>query len=738
MANILSIAQTALNAAQVGLATTGHNIANASTPGYSRQVVLQAALSGQDMGGGFIGKGTAIAGVQRIYSAYLGQQVVAAQTSSGQLDSYYTQINRINNLVADSSAGLTPALQDFFKGVQDLAANTSNTSGAPARQAVLSAAESLSARLQSLDGQLRSIGEGINGEIRTTVGTINSYADQLARLNDSIAKAKNTGGGNPPNDLLDQRDYLVSQLSKETKVSVVDQDGSYSVFIGNGQPLVVGTMSYKLAAVASPTDLNRIQVGYVSNGTTVVLAESGLPGGKLGGLFEFRSQTLDTAKNALGRIAIGLAETFNAQHRLGQDQTGQMGGNFFTIASPLINANSSNTGSSVIGASITDAGALTTSDYRLAYDGTNYTVTRLSDNKSMYSNAVFPATEIDGVTFSEKSGTMNAGDNFVIKPTVNGAAEFSVAVKDLSKIAAAVPIRTSAPTSNAGSGAISAGSVDDTFTLGTVSPSVTLSYTTAAFAEPSIPLNSANTGDAVLDATVGDRAALTGSDYRIDYDGANYTVTRLSDNASVYTDTTFPSTTIDGIDFSISSGAMATGDSFTVNAPRDSLNGFPSTMPVTVTANGTTTTYSAGTPVPYTAGATVTFGGASFTLSGEPANGDTFTVGQNLNGTGDNRNMLLLGALQSSNTLADGTTNYNGAYSQLVSLIGNKTHELQVTQAAEKQLLNQALQAQQSESGVNLDEEATNLLRYQQAYQAAGKVMQTVSDMFDVLISLGR
>jgi flagellar hook-associated protein 1 FlgK len=141
------------------------------------------------------------------------------------------------------------------------------------------------------------------------------------------------------------------------------------------------------------------------------------------------------------------------------------------------------------------------------------------------------------------------------------------------------------------------------------------------------------------------------------------------------------------------------------------------------------------TNLAYTPGADISYNGWTVQVSGTPANGDFFSVGPNTNGVGDSRNALLLGALQTAN-LTDGT-NLQGAYSQLVSMVGNKTRELQVTSSAASQMTAQANSAQQAESGVNLDEEAANLLRYQQAYQAAGKVMKTASDLFSVLLSLG-
>ena len=210
---------------------------------------------------------------------------------------------------------------------------------------------------------------------------------------------------------------------------------------------------------------------------------------------------------------------------------------------------------------------------------------------------------------------------------------------------------------------------------------------------------------------------------------------------------------VGGVNFKIqnSTAAPANGDTFTLSAAlpvantrltyssaTNTLSGFPATANVTVTNGSTSTTYPAGTPVPFTAGSTVSYQGLSFVVSGVPNNADVFNIGQNPSGTGDNRNALLLSSVQSKNTLVGSSTSFQGAYGQFVSLVGNKAHELEVTSAAENQLLTQAVQAQQSESGVNLDEEAANLLRYQQAYQAAGKLLQISSQLFDSLLALGR
>jgi flagellar hook-associated protein 1 FlgK len=641
--NILSIGQSALAAAQVGMSTTGHNIANASTPGYNRQVVVQGAAMSQNFGFGFLGQGTEISTVKRIYNEYLGVQVQSAQTAKSALDGYYAQIKQIDNLLSDPVAGLSPILQDFFGGIHELA---SNPSSMPARQSVLSTAESLASRFHSLAGRMEEIGQGVNSQILSSVSVINTYAQQIAGLNDAIGRAQRATG-QPPNDLLDQRDQLIVDLNKEIKTTVVKQnDGDYNVFIGNGQPLVVGLKTSTLANVASPTDPGKIEVAYrASDGSLAIVGEAGFVGGKLGGLLEFRAKSLEPAQNALGRVAIGLATTFNAQHQLGVDLQGAAGGAVFTLASPVATASTNNDPAStaVVSASISDANALTTSDYRLNYDGSAYTLIRLPDGSPI---PVADGDTVDGITLS-LTGTPVAGDSFVIRPTVNGASGFGVAITDPARLAAAAPILTGTGSANTGSASISAGTVDSIYT----------------------PL---------------------GFPVTLEYDQTN-----------------------------------------------NVLNVSPATA-VTVTAGGVSTVYAAGGPVPYTPGATLSFGGVSFALSGAPANGDTFTVGPNTGGVGDNRNALLLGALQSANTLGNGSANFQGAYSQFVSQVGNKTRELEVTSSAAGKLLAEVTQSLQNESGVNLDEEATNLLRYQQAYQAAAKLMQVASDMFDMLLTIGR
>ena len=267
--NILNIGKSALAAAQAGISVTGHNIANASTPGYSRQTLVQSSALAQNYGYGYVGQGTQVDTVKRVYNELLATQVNHAQASSSELTTYAAQMQQIDNLLANSAGGLSPALQDFFNSIQTL---TGDAGDASARQAMLSAGQALENRFRGLDTQLQNLRHGVNSQLTASVSLINGYSQEIARLNDAIGKAVGADG-QPPNDLMDQRDQLVAELSKQVKTSVVKQDGGqYNVFIGTGLPDVVGSPAYKLATLNSPTDGARLEAPEVHHVESTIIA----------------------------------------------------------------------------------------------------------------------------------------------------------------------------------------------------------------------------------------------------------------------------------------------------------------------------------------------------------------------------------------------------------------------------------------------------------------------------------
>jgi flagellar hook-associated protein 1 FlgK len=646
----LSIGVSGLNAAQAGLRTAGHNIANANTPGFSRQQIVQSTNPPMFTGAGFFGQGTNVATVQRVYNQFLAAQVATANTGVAEMDTYAQQIAQLDNLLADPNAGLSPALQEYFRAVSEVSASPSST---PARQAMLASGQALAGRFQSLDQRMSEMRDGVNAQIGGTVGQVNSLAQQVAELNDRITVAVAVGPNFPPNDLLDQRDQLLADLNKLVRVTTAAVgDGSVSVFIGNGQALVIGTQVSKLTVAQSLDDASRLEVGMVApNGTAVPLQETLLTGGRLGGLIAFRSETLDPAQNALGRIAIGFVESFNDQHRLGQDLTGALGGDLFAAGQPQVLTSPRNTGTAAVSVTLGNIADLTDSDYRLTYEGTSttFTLVRVNDG-TIWSGtgasqaAAFSdlttklAADPQGFVLGISGGAAATGDSYLIQPTRTGAREIAQLVADPRSIAAAAPIRSGASGANTG----------------------TASIGSAAVLPPAPP-------------------------------NAN-----LRQPVSIVFDNP------------------------------------PTTFSVTGTGTGNPT------GVAFTPGATISFNGWSVQISGQPAAGDAFSVGPNSNGVADNRNALALGSLQTRNLLVGGTSTYQSTYSQLVSGIGNKAHEVEVRLSAQETLAKQATDAMQSVSGVNLDEEAANLLRYQQAFQAAARMIEVSGRLFDELLSLGR
>lgn len=666
---IFGVGLTGIRAAQLGLLTAEHNITNANTAGYTRQRIIQTTNAPVATGSGFIGQGTNITSIERLYSQTLVNQINSAQTNVSELSSYYAQIKQIDNLLADSNSGLSPAIQEFFRGVQDVVAFPAQTSS---RQSLISSAQALVSRFQSMENRLNELYEGVGEQIKTTVATINSYSQQIADLNGRVVMA-NATSTSPPNDLLDQRDRLIFELNKLVEVSSrVDSDGSLSVFYGSGQQLVIGAEVAKLTAQASYADITRFTVGVQTPGGVIELPENLITGGELAGLLRFRNETLEPATNELGRVATSMALTFNAQHALGQDLLGQVSGtgtfaaNFFTLGSPRVVANSQNTvGGPVVTASLINPPPvnangnfytdLTTSDYRLTFNAGTLTLTRLSDNAT-WSGANIAAINTalagnsQGFTLAATAAPFANGDSYLIQPTREMARNIKVnpaIAADTRLVAAGSPIRTAAVSSNAGSASISGGTVATGYSLASLP--VTLSYATAG------------------------------------------------------TLSNFPNGTV-----SVDVGGTVTN--YTITGPADT--------------------------VPYTSGATITFAGMSVAISGTPLNGDQFRIEQNSSGVSDNRNALALGKLQTQNTLAGGTATYQGGYARLVSDIGNKAREIQVTGEAQEALLKQAQNSRESLSGVNLDEEAANLLRFQQAYQASAKAMDIGSKLFDVILSI--
>jgi len=671
MASLISIGVTGLTANQLALGTTGNNITNASVAGYSRQRVNLVTGPEQSSGVGFIGSGVQVDSVRRIVEQFVIKQLQQNTAAFHDVDAQSTQAGLIDSLLADQNTGVSPSLQTLFADLQQA---TQDPTSIPERQVVLNDASSLAQRFDALYSQLQNQSSNINQQLDSLTAQVSSMAQAIATLNRDISDATGSNVGAEPNALLDKRDELIRQVSELIGVSAVPQsNGMISLFVGNGQPLVVGTQANTLSTANSLNDPTRREVVFSAGGGSQPITQF-VTGGTIGGLLKFRQNTLDTTLNTLGQIALNVADAMNQQQRMGLDLNGNFGGNLFTdinTASSMQTralATNTNTGSAQLQVFIDNASALTTGDYRLnftsatAYQLVNANGSALTPPVTGAIGAL-PATiaTADGFQIRVPTGsTFAAGDSFIIQPTRQGASALNVALQKPEELAFAQPIRTSANLSNRGGGGISSGSM------------IAAYQANGTTREPTFATNGALTPPILIRFT-------------------SATTFDILDNTN-------PAAPV----------AITTGVAFTPGQNN------------TVTINDTVT----GDPV------------YKFDVYGNPATGDQFNVNYNTNGSSDNRNALALTALQQTKTI--GNASFDDAYGQLVATVGSNAAQLKINSDAADSVLTQTQASRDAVSGVNLDEEAANLIKYQQAYNASAQIITVARSLFDTLLAAFR
>lgn len=436
MSSLINSAMSGLSAAQSALNTVSNNISSYNVAGYTRQTTILGASNSTLTGGGWVGNGVYVSGVQREYDAFITNQLRAAQNQSSGLTTRYQQMSKIDDVLSDTTNSLSANLQDFFKSLQTLVSNAEDPA---ARQTVLGKADGLVNQFKTNDQYLRDQDAQVNAAISTSVDQINNYAKQIANLNDQISRLTGVGAGASPNELLDQRDQLVSELNKIVGVDVTVQDsGTYNISIANGYTLVQGSNASQLAAVKSSADPARTTIAYVDAAAgNVEISEKQITTGSLGGLLTFRSQDLDQARNTLNQMALAFADAMNTQHQAGFDANGDAGGKLFDFGSPAVLSNGKNTGSASVTATMTDSTKVQATNYKVEYNGTDWTITRLSDNTSF---TAMPDTSgnlsFDGLNVNI-SGSANNKDSFIVKPVNDVIVNMDVAISDESKLAMA-------------------------------------------------------------------------------------------------------------------------------------------------------------------------------------------------------------------------------------------------------------------------------------------------------------
>ncbi len=628
MSLLLNNSLSALLTARAGIQTVSHNIANVNTPGFSRQRVSQASAAPQFTGGSWIGAGVGVLDINRVYDSFLVEQARVAASEETYLSTFHDLASRVDQLFGNEAAGLSGATSDFFDSVDALARDPASL---PARQTVISQAEVLAQRFATLDGQLATIEDEVDSRLFSSVQEINALADNITRINERIAAAQGS-----PSDLKDQRDQLLNELAEQIDISVLDQpDGTVSVFVGSGQPLVTGVQSFNLSLQSDLFDPGRVRVGFGEFDTPI---PDGLTGGAIGGALEFRRTLLDPARAELGRIATGLATTFNQVHASGIDLSGTAGGAFFNLPAPQTLAASSNTGSATVSVAITDVGGLEPRNYELAFGGGAWQLIDIATGVGVpMSGSGTPADPFvaEGLSLTIGAGAAD-GDRFQLRTLIPAASGIEVAISAPQEIAAASPVVGSAALGNTGSGA-----------AGTVTA-----------LDPANP-------------ALGDTVQIVFDD------PATY---RIFD----------------------SGGTDLTG------------------------------------PQAFTPGTDIAFNGWSFALGGQPAAGDSFTVQANVGGTGDNSVARRLLDVARNKLFGASNTSIEDLQSGLLAKVGVATQQARVSLQAQSAVREQAQLSVESVSGVNLDEEAVNLLRYQEAYQAAARAVGIAESLFQTVLDAMR
>ena len=671
MADLLSIGLSGLAASKTQLSITGHNITNVNTPGYSRQDATQATRSPQFSGAGYIGSGTTLVDVRRTYSEFLTSQLRSSTSLNRDVEAYKSQIDQLDSLLAGTTTGITPSLQKFFSALQTAAEDPANI---PARQLVLAEAEGLARRFNTVYDRLSEQNNFTNKQMAAVTDQVNRLAGSIGSLNEAIAIA--AANGKQPNDLLDARDEAVRQLSGYIGVTVVPQDdSSFNVFIGSGQPLVVGSKVARLEVVPGQGDPNRHEVQFISGGSRQSIT-SQITGGELGGLIRYREEVLDSTMNSLGRLALSVSDQVNAQLGQGLDLKGQVGSALFgnyndpALAKLRVNAFVGNSNAQPL-MNITDTSVLTTSDYLMEYDGSSYKVRRLSDNQLM----TVAENPVGTLSFTDKNGrdqgfqvvlgnpAPTAGDKFSLQPTRRGASDIKATLDQADQLAFAAPVRAQSTLQNSGTGAIG---------------------------QPNL-LSAPSPIDPTALAAAFEGLTLT-------YDGSGLTLPTPAPAGLVLSPSTVTAGQTNTLNLTLTTGT----------APNEQQYSF------------------------------------EFTLSGRPAAGDTFTFNYNQSGVSDNRNALKLVDLQSKQTvgvtagIAGSGFSFTDGYGELVERVGTLTAQARMDSEATGAILKQATDNRDSLSAVNLDEEAANLIKFEQYYNASAQIIQVARSLFDTLISTFR
>ncbi|PKI14772.1 flagellar hook-associated protein FlgK [Colwellia sp. 12G3] len=664
----VSLYQTGVSgllAAQQQLATTGHNIANVNTDGYTRQRAEQNASVGLNNGNNYIGAGTYIQDITRLYDQFSHKEQLLNQSNLGNADFLHASLTQLDQVMATAGNAVVGSLDNFYQALHGVADNP-NDSGL--RSIVLNQANILSNDFNELTSNFDNMTKAVNGEIEQVVSKISEISKELAKINETIMQSNGTLQTGQPNDLLDKRDQLIGELSKFTRVSTVeDSNGVLTVMIGQGTTLVAGITPLTLQVSSGDPDTTQTELRLVSGSSSVAINGTKL-GGSLAASFEFRDKHLSQTRTEIDRLAMAISSTLNDSQASGLDLNGLQGSNIFTdinttqLQQGRVLAHSSNSATIQTQVTITDVSKLPTDEFEVRFDGTDFTLHNLTSGASENlgpptlpsgTTTHTPTSPDYGFSFVETNGaSLQAGDTFSIVPTKNSAALMKATLTDGNAIAASTAVAVTPSANNVSNGKIEITSVTDP-------------------------------------------AAARGYDVTVDvYESASGIF-----SYRVYNTTTPPPAP------TIAAGSYASGASAVIDIP-------------------------AGTP-----DFQIEISGD---LVGSGTNArETFTLGDAF-GVGNGNHAVAMAKTQEIGVTNGGKETFSKSLAVSTSVVGSKASNANLTADTAQALFTQAYNRNQSTSGVNLDEEAANLLKYQQAYQAASQIISTANTLFDTILAAVR
>ncbi len=650
--NLYQTGVSGLLAAQQQLATTGHNIANVNTEGYSRQRAEQNSQVGNYYGDNFVGSGTYVNDIRRIYDKFAQREQIINQSNLGFADGLNLSLDQLNNIMTSSGESINSAIEQFYTSANAIADDPSNLG---LRNMTLSQAGILASNFNSISRQFDQLEKSVNGEIEQIASQITEIGQELARINDQITQNKSFDGTGQPNDLLDSRDRLINELSKFVNVNAIeDQNGIQTVMIGGGTTLVAGKISLAVEVQSGDPDPAMTTLELVSGSTRLGL-DADKMGGELGAKFQYRDNNLKQARADIDRIATAIAYTINDVQSQGLDLNGQQGTDIFTDvnSSTLVQGRiqnfSGNTGTVSGEIHITDLTQLSSDEFEIEYDGANYQLTNLNTGATSVLGAAGagPFATTFGFEFVEAAGAPAAGDKFLVRPGESSAALIKQVLTNGEGIAAATAIEVTPSDNNVSAGNVMITNVTDPLT-----------------AQATAPIRVE-----VLESPPG-----------------TYTYNIYDDNTNALLQT----------------GAHT--------PPQTTIAGFAGAFDIEINGD----------------------------LSGLAPNApETFYI-RDAFGLGNGDNAFAMADSKDQGVLNNGKETFNQNLAIATATVGTDAKSAELVADTADALYLQSYNRNQEVKGVNLDEEAANLLKFQQAYQASSRIVSIASTIFDTLLNAAR